>query len=139
MLNNKKKFILAVLSTGDYDFYTPVHVQKLFFLIERLIGLKFFNFIAWHYGCHDKEIYQLLKELSEENYIIIDNKDISSRYFLTKKGFIIGRKELNKYNDKQKKNILRLNNFVHSISFSQLVATIYKHFPEMKVNGVFVN
>jgi hypothetical protein len=139
MTDTKKNFILAVLSTEEYNQYSPVQVQKLFFLIEKLIGLKYFNFIAGHYGCLDIEIYDLLRELSEEKYIIIVHQKDFFTYFLTRKGYEIGTQEQNKFTDKQKENILRLNRFVQSMSFSQLVATIYKHFPEMKVNGIFVN
>jgi hypothetical protein len=136
----QKEIILAVLSAGGFHHYTPVQIQKLFFLIDKLVSKKidgpFFNFIAYHYGPFDKQLYVLLEDLSNEGDVEISQ--FPSKYFtLTEKGLKLGINKLENIDKNEVDNIKKLNEFVCSLSFSELVSTIYKYFPEMKKNSVF--
>jgi uncharacterized protein len=139
----KKRLILAVLSTGGFHKYTPVQIQKLFFLIDKLIGKKingpYFDFVPYHYGPFDKRLYVLLDELSTEGDIVINYNQFSTHneFFLTEQGLEKGKTELMRFMEEEIKDIRKLNDFVQSLSFSQLVASVYKAFPEMKKNSIF--
>lgn len=141
---NKREIILAGMSTSGGEFFTPVQVQKFFFLIDRLLGDKiegpFFHFQPYDYGPFDVHVYEELESLEQDGLVIITKNPINSMrcYSLTQKGQRKGEglleiEPLNHYKD----YVLKLSEFIRSLSFKDLITTIYKDFPEMKVNSVF--
>lgn len=141
----KEDLILAVLSAGGDSKYTPVQIQKVFFLVDKLIGEKiggpYFKFVPYHYGPFDKSIYSDLDELRDKDLVTINNRPLSSlkTFSLTQKGIELGQDNLKKLGEKEMAYIKKLNEYVRTLSFSQLVSSIYKAFPEMKKNSIFIN
>ena len=139
----KKEIILAVLATAEGAVHTPVQIQKLLFLIDKkipnFINGPYFTFIPYSYGPFDAEIYNLLEELAqEENVEIISAPNLRwAKYRLTINGQKKGEKTLNTLDKKVVEYIIMLSSFVRSLSFAELVSTIYKEFPEMKKNSIF--
>jgi len=141
---SRDKFILAVLATSpDYQ-YTPVQLQKIFFLLDRNLDnqVKYtphFNFIPYHYGPFDKGVYEDLNELELEGLVEIKYTGFNNlkNYHLTKEGSILGEKELENIDKKYVDYIKRVNDFVRGLSFEQLIKAIYKEYPDMKVNSIF--
>ncbi len=141
---DRRELILAVFSTANREPFSPVQAQKAFFLIDeniadKLAGNKFFNFQPYHYGPFDKSVYEELEYLSRENLIEIDESYGSKNYRLTSKGQEIGTEILSKLEDRERGYIERVVQFVRSLSFTQLVAAIYKAYPDMRKNSVFVS
>ena len=142
---NKKEFVLAALSASDHEAsYTPVQLQKLFFLIDKNLegefeGCPFFNFQPYHYGPFDKEVYRYTNELEIDGLIETFKRDNSyvKNYKLTSEGFDHGRKLLDNLNHEVKDYVENLNAFVRRLSFSELISSIYKSYPSMKVNSIF--
>jgi uncharacterized protein len=129
--------MLAALATANGERFTPVQVQKLFFLIDRevarLIDGPHFNFQPYHYGRFDKAVYQELEALSRDGLV-----DVHVRpYALTLAGQEAGLVHLNALHPDAKDYIERVSTFVRSLSFSALVSAIYKAYPEMRANSVF--
>ena len=139
----KKEIILAVLSVAEGVTHTPIQIQKLLFLIDKKIpnitNGPYFTFIPYSYGPFDVEIYNLLEELAQEEDVeIISDPNLRwAKYRLTINGQEKGGKILNILNKKAVEYIKILSSFVRSLSFAELVSTIYKEFPEMKENSIF--
>src|SRR5206468_7956083 len=73
--SKKIEMILAALAAGDGATYSPVQIQKLFFLIDKKIPWAFegphFNFIPYDYGPFDVRIYSNLSALSIGGFVEI--------------------------------------------------------------------
>ncbi|MGD0208024.1 MAG: hypothetical protein ABSC89_10500 [Verrucomicrobiota bacterium] len=140
---DKKTIILAALASADGVTYTPVQIQKMLFLIDKqiptFVGGPHFHFEPYDYGPFDAEIYVCLEQLSQEKLIeIVREEGLRwNKYRLTPEGYQKGIVLLGELMDEAKKYIQDVNAFVRKLSFAELVASIYKAFPEMKVNSVF--
>jgi hypothetical protein len=139
---DRKDFVLAVFaSAGCGVRYTPVQVQKLFFLIDReipdLIGGYKFNFEPYNYGPFDKTVYDEIEKLERQGYIETSPEQTWRNYRLSPEGQGKGEKLLASLPPEAQDYIKRASEFVRSLSFRQLVLAIYKAFPEMHENSVF--
>ena len=140
---DRNELTLAVLAASGGGAHTPVQVQKLFFLIDRKmadsLGGPFFNFVPYDYGPFDKDVYRAIEELAESGDAeITKNPDTKlNEYRLTVGGQKKGEKILYSLDAGNIGFIKELSEFVRSLSFAELVAAIYKAYPEMKANSVF--
>lgn len=139
---NRKELLLAALAAGGENAnFTPVQVQKLFFLIDReashLVGGPHFNFAPYDYGPFDRAVYDGLDALSREGRARIENTGRYRVYSLSQAGFREGAAQLNKLAPNIRAYIANVAAWVRQLSFEQLVASIYNRYPEMKANSVF--
>ena len=96
----RKDFVLAVLAAGGCGVqYSPVQVQKLFFLIDReipdLVEGRHFNFEPYNYGPFDKAVYDELETLEYGGYVERTSQQTWRNYRLTTDGQEQGDKILN--------------------------------------------
>lgn len=140
---DRKAIILAALAPAQGDIHTPVQVQKLLFLIDReipnLVGGPYFNFQPYHYGPFDVSVYEELDSLAQQNLVAIIADYNWSNYRLTEEGQKKADGLWAGLPSEAKDFVERASAFVRSLSFSELVAAIYKAYPDMKVNSVFQN
>ena len=141
---DRDKFMLAAMSPAGTGFFTPVQVQKMFFLFDKNISDKlrgeFFNFTPYDYGPFDVDVYRELEELENEGLVEIQDlyPTLSpKRYRLTDDGLSVGAEIFKSFDDFIQKYILDVVEFVRSMSFAELVAAIYEFYPEMAVNSTF--
>lgn len=138
---DRRNFVLAALSVANGAIYTPVQVQKLFFLIDReipkLVSGPHFAFEPYNYGPFDQEVYRELEALETDGYVELVPQSTWSSYRLTDKGQARGEKYLAKLDKKASSYICQASEFVRSLSFTQLVSAIYKAYPKMRENSVF--
>lgn len=139
---DRSSIILAALAPGGGYRYSPVQVQKLMFLIDReipnLVGGPHFAFRAYHYGPFDKRVYHSLDDLAQRGYVHIDDENSRRRtYTLTPEGVDAANAAFEGLNAQAQDFITRSSAFVRAHTFSQLVAAIYKAYPEMRENSVF--
>lgn len=140
---NKRDFILAAMSPAGFGQFTPVQVQKLFFLLDENIAKQtkgpHFNFEPYHYGPYDKDVYTQLNLLKKAGLVEIFQSNIYGlrEYRLTNKGYEIGAKALKRLPESVQNYICELVNLIRSLSFIELVTFIYKNYPEMRKNSVF--
>ena len=137
----KDELILAALATSRGGAWTPVQIQKLLFLLDERIpdptGGPHFNFVPYHYGPFDPQIYYQLEVLEGQGLVEV-YKDLSLRkYRLTPDGQEKGTLASQDLESKISQYIKELSDFVRSLTFSQLVVSIYREYPEMKANSVF--
>ena len=140
---DKKQIVLAALASADGYSFTPVKVQKLFFILDRqiptAIGGPHFNFQPYDYGPFDKAVYDVLNELQNEGLveIVYENPSNLRRYKLTPTGQEQGQGLLSSLPADSSDYIRRVSDFVKRQSFTGLVTAIYRAFPDMKINSIF--
>ena len=141
---DRDQFMLAAMSPAGTGFFTPVQVQKMFFLLDRNIseekGGEHFDFVAYDYGPFDKAVYINLEELEDEGLVEIQDlyPTLSpKRYRLTDVGLHEGERILRVFSPYVQKYIQDVVEFVRSSSFADLVAAIYQAYPDMAVNSTF--
>ena len=123
--------------------FQPVHVQKLFFIIDRrladYIGGPKFNFRPYHYGPFDAAVYDELATLAVRGEVeIIQPSQFSMRRFrLTVVGQAHGGQILAAQEPGVRDFLDRVCKFVLGLDFNQLVSAIYENFPGMKGRSVF--
>ena len=139
---NRSEMLLAGLAAGGENAtYTPVQVQKLFFLLDReasaVLGGPFFKFVPYDYGPFDQGVYAGLDDLARQNMALVQNTGRYRVYGLTQAGQAAGRQLLEKLNPNARAYVENVARWVRQLSFQQLVATIYNKYPDMKANSVF--
>lgn len=138
----RHEIILAALSAGGENAtFTPVQVQKLFFLLDReaahLVDGPHFNFTPYDYGPFDRAVYDGLDSLAQQNLARVQNTGRYRVYTLSQKGFQQGAAKLGELPEAARHYVANVAQWVRQLSFEQLVASIYNRYPEMKANSVF--
>ena len=140
---HRTQYVLASMSVAGQSQFSPVQVQKLFFLLDQNvssnIGGPFFKFEAYDYGPFDKEVYHEIELLQCEGMIEIVGMSWNRgrAYKITDSGLRQGNDYLGVLPARVKSYIEDLVQWVLRQSFSQLVSFIYREYPDMKVNSVF--
>jgi hypothetical protein len=138
---NRQEIILAGLAPAGTSAYAPVQVQKLFFLIDKnvaqAVGGPHFKFEPYDYGPFDKSLYWELEALAATRLVEITPQSNWRTYRLTGQGLARGLALLGTLPLPIRQYIESVSEFVRKLSFTQLVAAIYKAYPEMRVNSVF--
>lgn len=135
--------MLATLSNAQQSFFTPVQVQKVFFLIDKRaaegVSGPHFRFEPYDYGPFDRAVYKALEDLAGEGLVEIEGlpHDRGRKYRLTEAGQIRGEQCLEMIQEPYRSFIRKASEFVRKLSFTALVSAIYKEFPEMRVNSIF--
>ena len=84
-------------------------------------------------------MYHELEEMEDDGLVeIIEQSRFGRRtYRLTDRGLKDGQNALSELNEPVRDYMIRLVEWVRSLTFPQLVSAIYKRYPEMKQNSVF--
>lgn len=136
-----KRTDLILLMLNQHECFSPVQIQKAMFLIDRNLPDVFdeekFSFSAYDYGPFDRQVYDDIEKLSLSGLAEIDTSGKYRKYKLTPRGkdlaidMALGFTEYAKY-------FKDVADFVTNLSFAELVSSIYKKYPEMKKNSIFV-
>ena len=133
--------LAALAAAGDGRSFSPVQVQKLFFLLDRegagLVGGPHFNFRPYDYGPFDREVYSELDMLRLRGLVDTSGSSNYRSYTLTPDGYASALAELETWSPEAREYANRLVEWVQKLSFQQLVSAIYAKYPDMKVNSVF--
>lgn len=135
--------MLAAMSPAGTGSFSPVQVQKLFFLLDENVAARtkgpHFRFRPYDYGPFDRDVYLELEKLHLNGLVeILMPRDHGSRiYKLTDKGLETGERKFEELPEDIRRYIREAVNFVRDLSFAELVSAIYKAYPEMRVNSVF--
>lgn len=138
----RQKLMLAALAAGGENAtFSPVQVQKLFFLIDReasrLLGGPFFDFRPYDYGPFDRTVYVELDSLQSQDLVQTRGTSSYRIYGLTHPGFISGNQILSTTSAAASKFLKEAAYWIRSLNFQQLVAAIYNRYPDMKANSIF--
>jgi uncharacterized protein len=131
----------AMAAAGQACTFTPVQVQKLFFLIDReaasLVGGPHFRFVPYDYGPFDHEVYQELEALATLGHLEIGTQGRFRQYVLTQAGFSQAVELLATLSPAAREYLQNATTWVRSLNFQQLVSSIYERYPDMRENSVF--
>jgi hypothetical protein len=140
---NREQFVLAALAPAHGAPHSPVQVQKLLFVLDtnmrNVVGGPHFNFEPYHYGPFDKDVYAVMGALAAQGLAEIAPEPACrwDTYRLTAQGQQEGESLLQTLPCKARTYVTTISDFVRSLSFAQLVAAVYKAYPDMKINSVF--
>jgi uncharacterized protein YwgA len=139
---NRPHLILATLAAaGPMATFTPVQVQKIFFLLDRragsALGGPHFNFAPYDYGPFDQRVYHELSELERSGFVKVDSGGRYKTYALSEDGYAFGSTELAAIDAPIQEFVRQTVEWVRRLRFDQLVAAIYREYPEMKANSIF--
>ena len=136
--------MVAAMSPAGSSPFTPVQVQKMFFLLDKKvpaqIGGPHFSFEPYDYGPFDKDVYVQLGKLEGAGLVEIGVSPYSNirTYRLTNEGQQKGAQTFEDLSVSTQQYIKELVHFVRSLSFAELVSAIYQEYPEMRAKSVFV-
>lgn len=137
----RHEIMLAALASGAREEFSPVQLQKLLFLIDRNIGPSlggpFFDFRPYDYGPFDVGVYNEFAVLADCELGEAEGDGRDRRYRLNDEGRARAREVLSTMAPEYRKYVADVAEFVQKLSFSALVSSIYKHYPDMKANSVF--
>lgn len=140
-MNRRDLMLAALAAAGEHASFTPVQVQKLFFLIDRegaqLVGGPHFAFEPYDYGPFDRAVYAELDLLELGGFVRTIATDRYRIYELTPEGYAVGQRLLSGLPGTTRTFLVETANWVRRLSFQQLVAAIYQRYPDMKVNSIF--
>jgi hypothetical protein len=136
----RDRYVLAVLSASGGEPWTPVQVQKMFFLLDERIPRDIegprFDFRPYDYGPFDAAVYHEIGVLRKAGKASVDTDRVRS-YRLTPTGQREGERALQELPKSAQDYIRKLSAWVRALSFPQLVSAVYSEFPEMRAKSVF--
>ena len=138
----RSEMILAGLAAaGENASFTPVQVQKLFFLLDReasvLLDGPHFDFQPYDYGPFDRNVYVGIDDLGRRGLARVENTGRYRVYTLSQSGYQEGVRLLERLPNNVRSYVANVAAWVRQLSFEQLVASIYNRYPEMKAKSVF--
>jgi hypothetical protein len=140
-MDRQTLILLALGAVGEDAAFTPVQVQKLFFLIDRELGPQIggphFGFQPYDYGPFDGAVYRDLEMLSYQGFVHIERVGALKHYRLTAQGFAEAKRRAPAADARALDYFFRAAQWVRSLGFADLVSAIYRKYPDMKVNSVF--
>jgi uncharacterized protein len=139
---DRNNLVLATLATAEQGTrFTPVQVQKIFFLIDRrgahLTDGPHFDFQPYDYGPFDNTVYSELEQLEFAGSVQTNNAGRYRLFSLTPQGYEAGRNVLATLLLPTRTFLKETVVWVRSLGFNQLVAAIYREYPDMKTRSVF--
>jgi hypothetical protein len=133
--------LLALCASPDHRL-TPVQIQKALFLLrENLpnkIGKHFYNFIPYHFGPFDAEVYRDLDGLEVRGWVrkVRADNHRGSDYELTPGG-ISAALSMKPGNEVAASYLRIVAEWMKPLSFSALVSSIYNRYPRYRSQSVF--
>ncbi|WP_243325156.1 hypothetical protein [Geothrix sp. SG200] len=139
-----RDWTLMTISSGEGPLQ-PVQLQKSLFIIskkfdaDKLKSSSFYPFDPYDYGPFCGEVYSDAERLEFEGLITITRPPISRyrQYQITEKGRELAKSLKDRLDPEVKEYLETIVNWTQSLTFNQLVSSIYAAFPEMKANSVF--
>lgn len=143
----RREFVLAGMRPANRKEFTPVQIQKMFFLIQELargahdLGLAndqtHFDFVPYHYGPFDKEVYAQIESLRREGLAAIGMREPRIRtYCLTPAGQDLACSMYDALDQSTQRFLSEVSTWVLEQNFNQLVKAVYAAYPHMAANSV---
>lgn len=141
----RKHWTLLVLDEAGPSGLSPIQLQKSLFLIGRNlpseVGEDYYEFVPYNYGPFDARVYSDAQSLVSQRFaqvIQVAGKNWS-HYAITETGHnMADHIRETELSERASKYISTVVKWVQSLSFAQLLAAIYKAYPEYKAKSVFV-
>lgn len=136
---------LIMLSLAEGKAYTPVQIQKAVFILSDLAPSLFnadstYNFEPYDYGPFDKSVYTDIEQMQREGLAKIEAHP--HRGWNTYSATVEGFNASEQFKQGLAKSMLdfleSVSEYVRRLSFRELVSAIYREYPQMRENSIFV-
>lgn len=140
---NRTDLVLAVLAASSGAPWSPVQVQKMFFLLDQKVGQELggphWDFRAYDYGPFDSAVYGEIERIQADGLASIEGGEFSRtrRFALSPAGQERGESLLEGFAPALRDYVCELASWVRGLSFQALVSAVYRDYPEMRVNSIF--
>ncbi len=138
---DRQGIVLAALAAGGENAeFSPTQVQKVLFLLDREASELFdgphFDFVPYDYGPYDRTVYDVIDDLSRQGLVRELDLGRYRNYVLTAKGLEIGSARFEDLTPKAQSFLGRMVDWVRSLNFQQLLAAMYRKYPDMQSNCI---
>ncbi len=138
----KRDWVLLSLFAAEGHSLQPVQLQKSLFLLGQsgtVNGRWFFKFVPYDYGPYSRAIYDEADVLRDEGLVAVTpSPHVKWRqYSLSSAGRDEATALVAKASPRAWSYLGSAVEWVQSLSFTELVRSIYAHFPDFKRNSVF--
>jgi hypothetical protein len=144
VMTTRKDWLLMALAHRKGQPMTPVQVQKAMFLMAaeagHLVGRGFYRFVPYNYGPFDPNVYHDLDAMVQEGLVISDSSPDRNwkTYAVTPAGMRAAARSREAVNHQGLAFLEKVVDWISSLTFPQLVRSIYAKYPEFKANSVFI-
>ena len=141
MRRDREEIVAAAFAAAGLGAsFDPMRVQKLLFLIDRVvserIGGPFFHFQPYHYGPFDRAIYSVIEAMVAAGDVQINASGAYPRYSLTQSGHRRGESTLASFPAPVADYFERVARWIRLVPYRRMLAAIYREYPEMAENSV---
>lgn len=133
---------LLALQRAKGERLTPIQMQKILFVFgeqfKATLG-EYYEFTPYHYGPFDADVTRDLEYLERKGlvHLVVSSEHPGRDYELTPQGEAAAQTLDTEVNPQQLAFLSDVVSWAQSLSFRQLVTSIYKAFPHMRENSVF--
>lgn len=133
--------LVALLSSPDKQL-TPIQIQKTLFLLNQNIphalGGEVYHFTPYNYGPFDSAIYRDLETAIDSGLVdAIPSGGGWNEYRITPRGEARASETVQKLDPNALNYIRSLTQWVRSVSFRELLTTVYDAYPDFASRSVF--
>ncbi len=114
--------LIALYSSPKKSYPSEIHIQKFLFLAQKYLKTIDIEFQPYRLGPYSPSIKDSIEVLIGENSI---KKASNGEIKLSKRGLEKGKQRFLRLNDKEKKILSRLGNFISNMSEDELLLYIY--------------
>ncbi len=141
----RQKTLILFLAAGNEDKIDPIRIMKGLFLFAKktpddwLSTDARYEFVPYSYGPCSFQIYSDIDGLISRGLVSEEQiQDQSWKYYsVTDKGREIAQESRKEIHSDAVGFLERIREFVSSVSFRNLLAVIYREYPDYAVNSVF--
>jgi hypothetical protein len=137
---NRDNVALIFLASVPAGFFGATQVQKGLFLIARNLPEIFktpYDFQPDSYGPADPAVFADMKKLEVCEYVRIIRERNLTEYVATTEGLACAQELAQALTDKQTDYMRRVAKWVLSLSWTDLVTSILRAYPDMATNMIF--
>lgn len=138
---NRRDWNLLILAAAGGKSLTPAQYQKTLFLLQKRCPSAISNgysFRPYNYGPFDADVYADAEMLESEGLASIDRASGGWRtYAATTAGLERAKQFLIEADPQAVAYAKRVVEWARSLSFKDLISSIYAEFPDMKENSIF--
>jgi hypothetical protein len=142
-MTTRQEWLLLALAHRNGQPMTPAQIQKAMFLMgmeaKQFVGPGFYKFVPYNYGPFDANVYHDLDGLAARGLVTGDSFAGRSwkMYAVTPAGVGEAARAKRAANQVAVLFLGKVVDWVSSLSFPQLVRSIYAKYPAFKANSVF--
>ena len=139
----RKYWTLLAIAAARGRTLSPVQLQKSLFLLgqqmPKEVGDEFYNFAPYNYGPFDSSIYADATDLATEGLIAITPASGQNwkKYSITTTGIESAKEVSNRVPNLAAQHLDALVTWVKSVSFQDLLKTVYAKYPQFATKSVF--